>query len=180
MPDASKDTIGASRHVPTHDAEGINRAVEKAARDSDFVDYAVARLKGLRFPAFKQSIIDHARNANADPDVVLLFQSLNGYMEFRDLYHVQKSLEENVSAKKRDYQMTDAKREDPQVRTRPTTADRSIKEREAVNESEEREDYPEVTPTAMSNFVCDRCGKPFQNQNDLVKHREFESGTAVS
>jgi hypothetical protein len=57
----------------------------------------------------------------------------------------------------------DETRENPDVRIRPTTADRSIKNREAVNESEEHKDYPEVTPTAMSNFVCDRCGKQFQN-----------------
>ena len=43
-----------------------------------------------------------------------------------------------------------------------------------------RKDYPEVTPTAMSNFVCDRCGKPFQNQNDLVQHQRFESGSTVT
>ena len=68
----------------------------------------------------------------------------------------------------------------PDVRTRQTAADASIKEREAVNKSEEREDYPEVTPTAMSNFVCDRCGKQFQNQQDLAQHRQFESGSAVT
>jgi len=28
--------------------------------------------------------------------------------------------------------------------------------------------------------VCDRCGKDFQNQGDLVRHRQFESGNAVT
>jgi hypothetical protein len=63
------------------------------------------------------------------------------------------------------------------VSTRTTTADASTKEREAVNEREERKDYPEVTPTAISNFVCDRCGKDFQNQDELVRHRKFKTGT---
>jgi hypothetical protein len=49
---------------------------------------------------------------------------------------------------------------------------------EAVNPREERGDYPEVTPTAMSNYVCNRCGKPFQNQHDLVQHQKFESGAS--
>jgi hypothetical protein len=31
-----------------------------------------------------------------------------------------------------------------------------------------------VPPTAMSNFVCDKCGKAFQNQNDLYQHKRFE------
>lgn len=176
----SKDTVGSARHVPEQDAARINRAVEKAARDPDFIDYAVAQLRGLKFPAFKNNIIDYAKSISADPDVVALFESLNGYMEFRDLYHVQKAIEENSPQKKREYQITDETRENPDVRTRPTTADASIKSREAVNEREERKDYPEVTPTAMSNFVCDRCGKPFQNQNDLVQHQRFESGSTVT
>ena len=88
---------------------------------------------------------------------------------------MQKAFEENIPAKKRDYEMTDNTRESPDVRTRQTNADASIKDREAVNEREERKDYPEVTPTAMSNFICDKCGKEFQNQQDLVHHREFES-----
>lgn len=175
-----KNTIGSARHAPTYDAESINRAVERAANDPDFIDYAVSQLKGLRFPAFKNNIIDYARSINADQDVISLLQSLNGYIEFRDEYHIKKSLEENSAAKKKEYQLTDEKRENPDVRTRPTTADRSIKEREAANEKEERKDYPEVTPTAMSNFVCDRCGKQFQNQQDLMHHKQFESGTTVT
>ena len=56
----------------------------------------------------------------------------------------------------------------------PRKTDGSIKDKEAPNESEERNDYPEVPPSAMSNFVCDLCGKPFQNQNDLYQHKRFE------
>jgi len=175
-----KNTIGSARHTPTQDAESINRAVEKAANDPDFIDYAVAQLKGLRFPAFKNNIIDYATGINAEPEVVSLLQSLNGYIEFRDEYHVQKALEENSATKKKVYQLTDKTRENPDVRIRETFANESIKNREAANEKEERKDYPEVTPTAMSNFVCDRCGKPFQNQQDLAHHREFESGTTVT
>ena len=76
--------------------------------------------------------------------------------------------------------MTDETRTRPDFRTRPTDAERSIKKREAANESEERKDYPEVTPTAMSNYICDKCGKPFQNQQDMLKHQQFESGTSVT
>jgi hypothetical protein len=54
------------------------------------------------------------------------------------------------------------------------TSDQSTKDNEAPNEAEERNDYPEVPPSAMSNFVCDKCGKAFQNQNDLYQHKRFE------
>jgi hypothetical protein len=179
MKDKSKESIDAAKHAPAYDSARINRAIEKAASNPDFVDHAVAQLAGFAFPAFKHNIIDYVvRSINAEEkeDIVALFESLNGYIQFSDQYHVQKALEENVPAKKKDYQISDKTREGQDVRIRQTTADASIKDREAVNEREERKDYPEVTPTAMSNFVCKTCGKEFQNQQDLIHHRDFETG----
>ena len=179
MKDRSKDSIDAAKHIPTHDATRTNRAVEKAARNPEFVNRALAQLAGIRFPAFKNNIIDHVKSINThdEEDIVSLFESLDGYIQYRDEYHVRKAFEENIPAKKKDYQITDNTRESQDVRIRQTSADSSTKDREAVNKSEERKDYPEVTPTAMSNFTCDTCGKEFQNQQDLVHHKQFESGT---
>ncbi len=195
MSDEAKESIDAARHLPSHDASRINRAVEKAANNPDFVNHAIAKLVGLKFPAFKHNIMDHVKNINSssskrradekeesdDDDVIALFESLNGYIQFRDVYHVQKAFEENIPEKKKeDLQISDETRENPEVRVRKTTADKGIKDREAVNEREEREDYPEVTPTAMSNFICERCGKFFQNQHDLINHQSFESGRSAT
>jgi len=105
-----------------------------------------------------------------------LFESLDGYILYNDLYHIRKSIEQNIPEKKLENQISDQKREHPDVRIRETRSNQSVKEREAVNPREERTDYPEVTPTAMSVFVCSMCGKPFQNQDDLVRHRRFEGG----
>ncbi|HEX7033212.1 MAG TPA: hypothetical protein VF172_09450, partial [Nitrososphaera sp.] len=176
---STKENINAARHTPTLDSEQINRAIEKANSDPDFVDYAVGQLDGLRFPGFKRNIIEYSKSRNVAKDAVALFGSLNGYMEFRDQYHVAKALHENVTAKKMEFQISDEERESPNVKTRSTAVDASTKEREAVNANEERKDYPEVTPTAMSNFIGDRCGKPFQNQQDLIQHQQFESGTVT-
>ena len=187
MKDRTKESIDASKHLPAYDATRINHAVEKAATNPDFVNRAVAQLIGLTFPAFKHNIIDHVRSitrTNDDKgeqdDIVALFESLNGYIQFRDQYHVQKAFEENIASKKKDYQITDNTRESPDTRIRQTDADASIKDREAISQREERKDYPEVTPTAMSNFICENCGKAFQNQQDLVHHRQFESGTSTT
>jgi hypothetical protein len=95
---------------------------------------------------------------------------------YKDLYHVRKSIEQNIPKKKLNNQISDQKRQNPDVRTRETRSNKSIKDREAINSSEERKDYPEVTPTAMSVFICSMCGKEFQNQDDLVHHRQFERG----
>ncbi|HEX2471205.1 MAG TPA: hypothetical protein VHJ59_00495 [Nitrososphaera sp.] len=181
MKDRTKESIDVAKHLPAQDATRINRAVERAAENPEFVNRAVAQLAGLTFPAFKHNIIDHVKSIKTldeEEDIIALFESLDGYIQFRDPYHVQKAFEENIPAKKKDYQMTDNTRESPDVRIRQTNADASIKDREAVNEREERKDYPEVTPTAMSNFICDKCGKEFQNQQDLLHHRQFESGTS--
>lgn len=138
----------------------------------------------MRFPAYKKEIVDYAtRNVNADSDVLALFESLDGYIKYRDLYHVQKALEETNSEKKKTYQISDQTRKQPDVRKRDTTTTtttttgNSIKDREAVDETEESKLHPEVSPTAMSNFICNICGKPFQNQNDLVQHQRFEGTT---
>ncbi len=184
MVDKTKETIDAAKHVPTYDSESINRAIDRASRDPEFVNHAIARLAGLTFPAFKHNILDHIRKIigeknEEEKDFIALFESLDGYIQFRDEYHVQKAFEENIPTKKKDYQITDRKRENPDVRTRQTYADASIKDREAVSEKEERKDYPEVTPTAMTNFICDNCHKQFQNQQDLIQHKQFESGTSA-
>lgn len=165
----------SERHVPTFDTNSLNRAVERASKEPNFINTAITLIKEMKFPAFKGDIVNYAKNknvSNIDSDIIGLFESLDGYIEFRDMYHVQKSLEENNSEKKQTHQISDSTREQPQTQARSTSG--SIKEKEVVNESEEKKKYPEVPPSAMSNFICDVCGKQFQNQNDLVQHQRFE------
>ena len=105
-----------------------------------------------------------------------MFQSLDGYIKFKDIYQIRKAIEENNPTKKTKYQMSDSTRTNLEVKTRDITIDSSTKEKEAVN-LEERKDYPEVTPTAMSEYICNLCGKSFQTRDDLVHHQEFEKTT---
>jgi hypothetical protein len=185
---SSNSSFSSARNKPKYNADSINRSVEKAIRNDHFINNALKLLKGMQFPAFKKDIVNYTKDATTgDSDVVSLFESLDGYIEFRDLYHVQKALEENLQQKKTRYQISDKTREHPNVRTRDTTTTagssrsktKSIKELKAVTENEERKDYPEVTPTAMRDFICSKCGKSFQNQDDLVHHRNFERGHKV-
>jgi hypothetical protein len=179
--DNLRGNVSSDRHTPSYDTNSINRVIERASKEDNFISKAVSCIKEMRFPAYKKEIVDHAtRNVNADSDMLALFESLDGYIEYRDLYHVQKALEENNSEKKKTYQISDQTREQPDVRKRDTTTaadDNSIKDREAVDKTEESKLHPEVSPTAMSNFICNICGKPFQNQNDLVQHQRFEGTT---
>jgi hypothetical protein len=177
--DNSKTNVSSSKHDPTYDTNIINKAVEKGSRDANFLNYAVSLLAKMQFPAFKNNILEYINKATTDTNVIALFESLDGYIKFRNVYHVQKALEENNPEKKQTYQISSETREGPNTRTRDVTIDSSTRERESTNANEERKDYPEVTPSAMTNFICDTCGKPFQNQNDLVIHQRFERGEGV-
>jgi hypothetical protein len=177
--DNSKTNVSSSKHDPTYDTNIINKAVEKGSRDANFLNYAVSLLAKMQFPAFKNNILEYINKATTDTNVIALFESLDGYIKFRDVYHVQKALEENNPEKKQTYQISSETREGPITRTRDVTIDSSTRERESTNANEERKDYPEVTPSAMTNFICNTCGKPFQNQNDLVIHQRFERGEGV-
>jgi uncharacterized C2H2 Zn-finger protein len=86
---------------------------------------------------------------------------------------VQKALEVNDPKKKEENQITDETRNDPSNTGR--TID-SKKDTQTVNESEERKDFPEITTTATSDFICNKCGKSFQNQDNLFRHMNFEEG----
>jgi hypothetical protein len=177
--DNSKTNVSSSKHDPTYDTNIINKAVEKGSRDANFLNYAVSLLAKMQFPAFKNNILEYINKATTDTNVIALFESLDGYIKFRNVYHVQKALEENNPEKKQTYQISSETREGPITRTRDVTIDSSTRERESTNANEERKDYPEVTPSAMTNFICNTCGKPFQNQNDLVIHQRFERGEGV-
>ena len=169
----SDSDIGAVRHKPKYDAGALNRAVQRAVDDENFLSSSIKLLEGLKFPAFKYNIVDYATKSTKDSDVLSLFESLDGYIEFKDLHHVQQALEVNDPEKKADNQMTDEVPESASFENPHTT---TIKNTQAVSESEERKAFPESSPAAMSKFICKKCGKSFQNQADLVRHKSFEEG----
>jgi hypothetical protein len=169
--------IGQSRHKPTANASVINKAVDRALKDKVFLNKALESIKKIKFPLYKVEIIDYLNKAtNKDNDIIWLFESLDGYIQYNDLDQIGKAIEQNSPEKRPELQISDEKRGNPNVRTRQAGANESIKSKEAVSRSEERKDYPEVTPTAMTLFICDMCGKQFQNPDDLVQHKRFEKG----
>jgi hypothetical protein len=142
--DRSKSSISEVRHKPTHDSESLNQAVDRAINDQNFLNTSINLLENLNFPTFKNNIIDHIRKATEDPDVISLFESLDGYIHFRDQNHVQKALEVNDPKKKAENQTTD------QTQNEPRSTGRTI-ESNKLNESEERKDFPKITSTATSD-----------------------------
>jgi hypothetical protein len=95
-------------------------------------------LRDLKLPAFKNSLVDHITRATKDSDIISLFETLDGYIEYKHQFHVQKALEENDPKKKGANQLTDDKRENPTLKHHDTAVNKSIKDIQAVTESEER------------------------------------------
>lgn len=179
--DRNDDDIRAVRHSPEFDSDSINRAVERASKNDVFIQKAIHLTKDLSFPALKRDIIKHIKvDSSTDTEVVALFESLDGYIEYKDTYHLRKALEENNSEKKRTNQITERAREQPTEPSRtPSTYNISSKKalqknKKSGSDREGRKDYTQVSPSAMSNFMCNNCGKQFQNQNDLIQHKQFE------
>lgn len=131
-------------------------------------------LDDLQFPAFKTNIVNFIKTVTTDQQVISLFESLSESVRYTDKYHIRKIIENNNPYIKT-RPSSDATRENPDVKAR--YVDNKIvgtKDMETSSTAEERSDYPEITPTARLNFICDKCGKPFQNQDDLYHHQKFE------
>lgn len=93
-------SIRADRHTPTYDSHSLNRAIDRAITDDNFFNSCLNLLEGLKYPALKGNIIKYVKNANTDSDTISLFETLDGYIEYKDKYHVQRALEENDPKKK--------------------------------------------------------------------------------
>jgi hypothetical protein len=152
--------IDSKEHISSIDSDSVNKAVERASKDRNFILYAVKQLTGLKFPVYKAQIMDFVRKNSTNDELLFLFETLNGTIVYHDQYHVKKALEQNNSKAKQDNQITDETR--------------TNLEAEKINPAHKRKDYPEVPATALKEYVCELCGKTFQTPDDLTHHQQFE------
>ena len=75
--------------------------------DENFLSSSIKLLEGLKFPSLKSGIVDYVTKTTKDSDVISLFESLDGYIEFKDRHHVQQALEVNDPKKKAENQTKD-------------------------------------------------------------------------
>lgn len=174
--DDDDNDIRSVRHSPEFDTESINRAVESASKNDLFIQKAMNLTKDLSFPALKRDIVNHVKgnSSSVDPEFIALFESIDGYIEYKDTYQLRKALEQNNSEKKKTNQITGPARANPTEPSRISSGGYVATKSESGSHKEVRTDYAEVPPSAMSNFICRNCGKQFQNQNDLIQHQQFE------
>ena len=89
--------IESEKHTSRVDTDSVNKAVEKASKDRNFILNAVEQLDGLKFPAYKTQIMDFLKKNSARYELLSLFETLNGTIVYRDQYHVKKAIEQNNS-----------------------------------------------------------------------------------
>lgn len=173
--DHSKDSIRVDTHRSTFDTEKLNKATERVARgDRKFIENTVDLLRDLQFPAFKHKMLEHISKKTQDQEMISLIESLDGYIEFKDTYHVRTAIEEYGEKYKLERRISDETRERPNFNVRPIEPGQSIKDKEVASEEEERKDYPEIPPTTRMDYICGKCGKAFLTPDDLVLHKRFE------
>ena len=87
--DYKNTTIRLSRHKPAYNAPSLNRAVERAIKDEKFLRDALETIKPIKFPTYKREIVNYLKTTNQekDKDILSLFESLDGYIQYNDLYH---------------------------------------------------------------------------------------------
>ncbi len=152
--------IESEKHISSVDSGSINKAVERASKDRNFILNSVEQLNGLKFPAYKVQIMDFLKKNSATGELLSLFESLNGTMLYRDQYHIKKAIEQNNPEAKQENQITDETRTNLEV--------------EKINPAHKRKDYTEVPATATKEYICDLCGKTYQTPDDLIHHQQFE------
>ena len=152
--------VYSKKHEAERDAASVHTAVNEASKNRNFIDRSLQKIEGLQFPVYKYQILEYAKGHSIDKKTIALFESLNGTMQYHDRYHLKKSLEQENSAAKQVYQISDKTRHNLQV--------------EKVDPRQKRKDYPEVPASAMKNYICNFCGKEFQSGDQLKDHQEFE------
>lgn len=152
--------VYSKKHEAERDAASVHTAVNEASKNRNFIDRSLQKIEGLQFPVYKYQILEYAKGHSIDKKTIALFESLNDTMQYHDRYHLKKSLEQENSAAKQVYQISDKTRHNLQV--------------EKVDPRQKRKDYPEVPASAMKNYICNFCGKEFPSGDQLKDHQEFE------
>jgi hypothetical protein len=152
--------IYSARHNSKVNSGLINKGIEKASKDRNFLSETIDQLRGLKFPAYKKDMIEFMRQTSAAEKNMSLVRSLTDSKSYHSLYQVKKALEQNNPEAKQDNQISDQTRKNLTV--------------PKVNSSHRRKDYPEVPATATKDYICNLCGKSFLTRDDLVHHQEFE------
>lgn len=99
-PDKEDDTkVFVSHHHSQFDSDLLNKAIEKAISDREFITSSLNLIKDIEFPTYKYKIINHIQKLTNDKMIIALFFTLSDSLEFKNITHIKNVIETNIPAK---------------------------------------------------------------------------------
>ena len=81
------------------DSDLLNQSVEKAINDPKFLTSSLSLLEDMRFPTYKDKIINHVKKISNDENIIALFNTLSGSLEYKDITHIKNIIQSNIQQK---------------------------------------------------------------------------------
>ena len=160
--DEKDDTkVFTSYHHSQFDSNLLNKAIEKAINDKNFIISSLDLIKDMEFPTYKYKIINHIQKSTNDITKIALFYTLSDSLEFKDISHIKKVIETNVPAKNSAHNTKNPDK----LNVNP------ISTKQKLSNLEEKDP---TSSDSMREYICNKCGKPFFTREDLRIHQDFE------
>lgn len=153
--------VFTSYHDSQIDSHLLNKAIEKAINDKEFINSSLDLIKDLEFPTYKYKIINYIQKKTKDTTIIALFYTLSDSLELKDISHIKNIIETNIPAKNSAHNTKNPDK----LNVNPISTKQKL--------SNLKEKDP-ISSDSMKEYICNKCGKPFFTREDLRIHQDFE------
>lgn len=153
--------VFTSYHDSKFDSHLLNKAIEKAINDKEFITSSLNLIKDMEFPTYKYKIMNYIQKHTKDITIIALFYTLSDSLEFKDIAHIKNVIETNIPSKNSAHNTKNPDK----LNVNP------ISTKEKLSNLQEKDSS---SSDSMREYICNKCGKPFFTREDLRIHQDFE------